>query len=109
MTRVAAVALALALLAAPLVVEAQPTRMVRIGWLAAEPIPAFDTFRDTLLGLGYVERRNLLIETAYVGEANDRLPERAAELVRSKVDVIIALGTSAALAAQRASTGPIVS
>ena len=51
----------------------------------------------------------MLIETAYVGVASERLPERAAELVRLKVEVIVVLGTSAVLAAQRVTTGPIVS
>ena len=109
MDRRAWLAFAVTVLATPLATKAQPVGMARIGWIAAEPTPALDTFRATLRELGYVEGRNFRIEAVYVGEANERLPERAAELVRSKVDVIIALGTSAALAARRASAGPIVS
>jgi putative tryptophan/tyrosine transport system substrate-binding protein len=99
----------LALLAAPVVAEAQAARTARIGWLAAEHTPALEMFRDALRELGHVDGGNVLIETAYVGEASERLPELAAKLVRLKVDIIIGLGTSAAVAARRATTGPIVS
>jgi putative ABC transport system substrate-binding protein len=106
---VLAVALTIGLLAAPLAAEAQPARIATIGWLAPESIPALETFRVALRELGRVEGQNVLIEAVYVGEAGERLPERAAELVRLKVEVIVALGTSALLAARRATTGPIVS
>ena len=101
--------LGLGLLAVPLGAGAQPERPARIGWLTAESTPALETFRSALRALGHIEGRNVLIETAYVGEASERLPERAAELVRLKVDVIVALGSPAMLAARRVTTGPIVS
>ena len=97
------------LLAAPLTVGAQPAPTARIGWLAAEPTPALETFRDALRELRPVEGRNVVIETVYAGETGERLPELAAELVRLKVDIIVALGSSAALAARRITTKPIVS
>src|SRR5262245_6714108 len=96
-------------LTAPLTVGAQSARTARIGWLAAEPTPALQTFRDALRELRLVEGRNVVIETVYAGETGERLPELAAELVRLKVDVIVALGSSAALAARRITTKPIVS
>jgi ABC-type uncharacterized transport system substrate-binding protein len=65
-----------------------------------------DTFRTTLSeGLGksgYVEGRNLVLEFRSAEEKLDRLPTLAAELVALKVDVIVALYTPCALAAQRA-------
>jgi putative ABC transport system substrate-binding protein len=97
------------LLAAPLTVGAQQARTARIGWLAAEPTPALETFRDALRELGPVEGRNVVVETMYAGDTSERLPELAAELVRRKMDVIVALGSSAALAARRVTTTPIVS
>ena len=59
--------------------------------------------------LGYVEGRNFVIEGRWYGERTERLPTLAAELVRLKVDVIVAGATPAPEAAQRAtSTIPIV-
>jgi len=59
--------------------------------------------------LGYVEGKNLLIEWRFANGEYDRLPGLAAELVRSRVDVILALGPPGAIAAQKATTAiPIV-
>ena len=64
---------------------------------------------DALRELGYVEGKNLTFERRYAEDRLDRLPELAAELVSLKVDVIMAAGTLAPLAAKRAtSTIPIV-
>ena len=51
--------------------------------------------------LGYVEGKNLTIEWRFAEEKYDRLPELAAELVRLQVDVIVAGGLQAPLAAQK--------
>ena len=60
-------------------------------------------------GVGYVEGQNVVIERRYSEGRDERLPELAAELVRLKVDVIVATGGSPPYAAQRAtSTIPIV-
>ncbi len=65
--------------------------------------------RDALRELGYVEGKNLTFERRFAEDRLDRLPGLAAELVSLKVDVIMAAGTLAPLAAKRAtSTIPIV-
>ena len=97
-------------LAAPLAVEAQPVgRVYRIGFLrAGEPLKFWiDEFRQGLRELGYVEGQNLIIDFK-IGTL-DQLPQLAEELVRSKVDVIVASASSAGIAAQKATTTvPIV-
>jgi ABC-type uncharacterized transport system substrate-binding protein len=101
------------LLAAPLAAEAQPAGKVpRIGFLfsgASGPTREVDTFRQGLRDLGYIEGQNIAIEYRFAGGQVERLPELAAELVRLKLDVIVAPYTPPALAAKRAtSTIPIV-
>jgi putative ABC transport system substrate-binding protein len=101
-------------LAAPLAVEAQQAaKVARIGYLAlnlaANP-HLREAFLQGLRDLGYVEGRNLMIETRSAEGKRERLPALAAELVALKVDVIVvAGGTLAALAAKQATrTLPIV-
>jgi putative ABC transport system substrate-binding protein len=102
---------ALGLLAAPLAVEAQQTEKVaRIGILrqGPPPDPLVEAFRQGLRELGYVEGRNIRIEYRWAEGRADRLPDLAADLVRLKVDVIVA-GGSDALAAKLATPAiPIV-
>ena len=77
--------------------------------LAAGPSGSVDPLREQLHKLGYVEGRNLLIESRWAAGNNERLQEHAAELVRLKVDVIVTQTTIVAVAAKRAtSTIPIV-
>jgi putative ABC transport system substrate-binding protein len=84
----------------------QPDRVRRIGVLVT-PI-RLDAVRQGLRDLGYVEGRNILIEYR-PAEPADRLPGLAAELVNLKVDLIVAGGSQAVLAAQRATKAiPIV-
>jgi putative ABC transport system substrate-binding protein len=98
----------------PLVADAQPAaRTARVGWLGAggnEGSPVFlNQLREGLREHGYVEGRNLVIESRLAGGKLERLPALAAELVAQKVDVIVAVGTVAALPAKQAtSTTPIV-
>jgi len=99
------------LLTAPLAAGAQQAaKIFRIGYLATNPTPHFqEAFRQGLRDLGYVEGRNLVIEDRYAEGKLERLPPLAAELVALKVDVIVASGTPAALAAKQATrTLPIV-
>jgi len=81
-------------------------RTYRIGVLdtIAEPanLANMDQLRKGLKDLGYVEGRNLRIEYRTAEARNDRYPELAAELVGMKVDLIVANGTPAALAAKNA-------
>jgi putative tryptophan/tyrosine transport system substrate-binding protein len=108
-----AVVFAVGLVLAPLALEAQQAAgIARIGYLtpnlAANPqLP--EAFRQGLRDLGYVENRNLVIEIRSAEGKFERLPALAAELVALKVDVIVAGGTPAALAAKQATTTlPIV-
>ena len=65
-------------------------------------------FRDALRDLGYVEGQNLTLTQRHADGAIDRLPELAAELVASEVEVIIALGPAVWAAKQATTTVPIV-
>jgi putative ABC transport system substrate-binding protein len=104
-------ALALAM-TAPSVIEAQAgDKLVRIGVLrpGSPPDPLIETFRRALQELGYVEGRNLSLEIRWAEGRDERLPDLAAELVRLKVDVIVAGGGPPLLSAtQVTSTIPIV-
>jgi putative ABC transport system substrate-binding protein len=110
-----AVALVLVVLAAPLPGEAQPVRMARVGLLSDESpsrtaeYVSSDALWAALRDLGWKEGLNLSVERRYSTGRNEHLPSLATELVRGKVDVIIAIGTPAALAAKKATdTIPIV-
>ena len=68
-----------------------------------------EAFRKGMRELGYVEGSNLVIEWRYADGKFERLPDLATELVRLKVDVIVAAASGAIGAAQKAtSTIPIV-
>jgi len=93
--------------------EAQPLGKVpRIGLLLNNPTPEQGrqaTFRQALRDLGWIEGENIAIEYRYAEGKSDRFPELAAELVRLKVDIILAIGAPAAQAAKSATrTIPIV-
>jgi ABC-type uncharacterized transport system substrate-binding protein len=102
------------LLAAPLAAEAQPAGKVpRLAYLSASSAAsatwAVEAFRQGLRDLGYIEGTNILIEYRWADGRFERLPGLAAELARSKVDIIVAQNTVAALAAKNAtSTIPII-
>jgi putative ABC transport system substrate-binding protein len=101
------------LLAAPLAAEAQPTTKIwRVGYLGyGYPTEARDleVFRQRLRDLGYVEGKNLIIESRLAESSFERLPALAAELVSLKVDVIAAYGNTTIEALKRATqTIPIV-
>jgi putative tryptophan/tyrosine transport system substrate-binding protein len=89
----------------------QGEKVYKIGTLnAGSPGPQTkSTVPDALRQLGYVEGNNLTLGHRYAENRLDRLPGLAVELVSLKVDVIMAAGTLAPLAAKRAtSTIPIV-
>jgi putative ABC transport system substrate-binding protein len=81
----------------------------KVGILASDRLPATGALLAKLKQLGWVERQNLLVVTAYADLNLDRLPSLAEDLVRQRVDVIVAFGEEAALPAARATaTIPIV-
>jgi putative ABC transport system substrate-binding protein len=110
------IALGAGALAAPIASFAQQQGKVwRVGFLSPRPRPAsldsdvFGAFLQGMRELGYVERKNLMIEWRFADGKIERLPELAAELVRLKVDVIVTAGLQAPSAAQKATTTiPIV-
>jgi putative ABC transport system substrate-binding protein len=106
-----AAALVLALLAAPLAVEAQPAaRVYRVGVLLGAPAtavtPHVEALRGRLRELGYAEGQNLVLELRWVTPVEGGLDRLAADLVRSRVDLLITWTTPPTLAAKRA-TGAI--
>ena len=94
--------------------DAQQTGKVpRIGFLdtstASGMAGLLEAFRQELNKLGWIEGKNITIEYRFAEGKNDRLPELAADLVRLKVDLIVATGGSVPLAAKKATTTiPIV-
>jgi putative ABC transport system substrate-binding protein len=108
-----AVILAVGLALAPHAGEAQSAKIARIGYRS--PLSASadsshsEAFRQGLRDLGYVEGRSAVIEARYADGKFERLPGLAAEIVRLKVDVIVAAPTPAVRAARQATgTIPIV-
>jgi hypothetical protein len=83
----------------------QPTKVPRIGVLAGVSPSAISvrmgSFRQGLRELGYVEGKNIVIESRYAEENLDRLPALAAELVRLKVKSIITGGPPATRSAKK--------
>jgi len=106
--------LATILLATVSFAEAQQSKKVpRIGYLTtgspSSTSPNSEAFREGLRQLGYVEGQNIFIEYRFAESRTERLSDLAADLVRLKVDVIVAAGTEAIRAAKKAaSTIPIV-
>jgi len=91
----------------------QSTRIPRIGFLSAVSRSAIsarvEAFRQGLRELGYVEGKNIFIEWRFAEGKSDRLPSLAAELVRLKVDVIVAEAPTSTRSAKQATvTIPIV-
>ena len=104
-----------ALIAAPVIARAQPAKELPVlGWLSPSRRPSpqeianFPTTKR-LAQRGWIEGKTLRIERAYGEGSQARLPELAARLVSSGVDVIGTFGPEAAVAAARATTTiPIV-
>ena len=112
---------ALALLLGPLALgvasraaEAQQAGKIRrIGYLSAPTRASVEqgvlSFLRALRELGWIEGQNLIIEYRWADGNIERLPALAAELVREKVDLIVAPAGTAALAAKKATSSiPIV-
>ena len=93
----------------------QPKKVPRIGFLAtgslelADSLVNINAFRQGLRELGYVEGENILVEYRTADSRIERFADQASELVRLKVEIIVASNTPAARAAQQATdTIPIV-
>ena len=92
--------------------------MLRIGYLSRDIHPAdsralaprnLEAFRQGLRQSGYIEEKDIIIEYRYADGRNERLPALAEELIRLKVEVIVADSIASARAAKKAtSTIPIV-
>jgi putative ABC transport system substrate-binding protein len=95
------------LFAAPLAAqEYKAGKVYRIGFLSqGQPPKAFlEALQQSLRERGYAEGRNLVWEFRSTDGSLDQLPQFAEDLVRLKVDVILARNSSAAMAAKRATT-----
>jgi putative tryptophan/tyrosine transport system substrate-binding protein len=101
------------LLAVGVIAEAQqPKKVPRIGRLSAGFL-SLSSGRDEALkqGLrdrGYIEGKNIFIETRYAEGKPDRYPTLVAELVRLKIDVLVTASGPARAAKQVSNTLPIV-
>jgi ABC-type uncharacterized transport system substrate-binding protein len=95
----------------PLTATAQQRAMPLIGFLDGG---SFEARRETVVAVhrglfetGYIEGRNLTIEYRWAENRLDRLPALAADLIRRKVAVIVAPGSTASVFAARAATTTI--
>jgi putative tryptophan/tyrosine transport system substrate-binding protein len=108
-----AVAVALAIFAHLPVVQAQPQRVARVGFLyfgsqTGVGADRYRTFLDGMRGLGDVEGSTLIVEARFAEFQPERLPLLAEELLRAKVDVIVATGSPVYRVLQRMNTPPII-
>ena len=90
------------------IAEAQQPKVARIGFLgnSTPELEAnlIEPFREGLRELGYVEGKNLAIEWRWAEGKYERFPALIAELIASKVDLIVTAGTPASLAVKKATT-----
>ena len=88
----------------------QTLKAARIGYLAfRSPLSADDAFFQGLRDFGWIEGQNILVERRFAVGDVERLKDSAAELVRLKVDVIVAAASAATQAAKDATASiPIV-
>jgi putative tryptophan/tyrosine transport system substrate-binding protein len=103
------------LLAAPRSSFAQPTsKGARIGFLyfgsrqSALDTGRYNAFMLGMRELGYTEGKNFILEARFADGKAERTPALAAELVRLKVDVIVATGSAVYRALQHSTTIPVV-
>jgi ABC-type uncharacterized transport system substrate-binding protein len=96
---------------APLAGAQQPKKVPRVGYLSnvdsARESARAEAIRLALRELGYIEGQNIAAEYRYAEGNLDRLPELAAELVRLKVDIILAAGGISVIRAAKNATKTI--
>jgi len=87
----------------------QPAKVPTIGFMrgGSPTAPEVDAFRQGLRELGYVEGKNIIIDFRNTEGKTDRFASVAAELVRLKVDIIVAAGGSAVVLAAKPATDTI--
>ena len=94
------------LISAPAANAQQPGKIFRIGFLdtstASGSADRLQAFWEEMGKLGWIEGKNITIEYRFAEQKPARVPELAADLVRLKVDLIMASGTPQALAAKKA-------
>ena len=86
----------------------QPAKVPRVGWIwsgrsAGNPTEAAG-FRQGLKELGYIEGQNVVVDYRFGEDRADRLAELAAELVRLRPNVLVAIGTPALHAVENVTT-----
>jgi putative ABC transport system substrate-binding protein len=92
----------------------QQSKVFRIGYLSSSARPtsvnsAFAAFRQGMREHGYIEGKNVVIESRFADGVYERLPDLAAELLELKMDVIVADASPSIRAMQKATnTVPIV-
>ena len=84
----------------------QPKKVFRIGYLAHDSVRS-EAVRQALRKLGYIEGQNIAIEYRYAEGRPGLTPELAAEMVRLKVDVIVAAGAQPTVQAAMKATKTI--
>src|SRR6187397_1703702 len=97
---IAGAALMAAVLLLPLAAGGPPaSRIPRVGILrpGSPPEALVESFRQGLRDLGYTEGQTITLVERWAGDRDDRLAGLAADLVRSRVDVIVAAGSQALL------------
>jgi ABC-type uncharacterized transport system substrate-binding protein len=111
--RLVAAALGALFVAFGVAAQAQQPKVPRIGYVVSggrnDSSKRMDAFRQGLRDLGYVEGKNIVLEYRYAEGHNERFPGVVAELVKQKVDVLVATALPAMRAAKQATkTIPIV-
>jgi putative tryptophan/tyrosine transport system substrate-binding protein len=102
------------LIAAPASTRSQGRKAARVGWVGGWYSPSaehvlFEAFRQGMRERGYVEGQTVTIDTRWMeGTAPDEAARLSAELVRSKVDVLVAQGHAVLGAKYEAGSVPIV-
>jgi ABC-type uncharacterized transport system substrate-binding protein len=91
----------------------QPGKIFRIGFLdsstSSGSVAVLDVFRQELSKFGWIDGKNIIFEYRFADQKPERLPELAADLVRLRVNLIVAVGRAPVFAAKNATTTvPIV-
>jgi len=94
-------------LAAPLGVEAQQSRTVRVGLVGltgstSMSLPVYQAFRRRLAELGWVESKNLIFEPRWAEGDPQRLPQLLEEVAAARPEVIYVFSSAGAVAAKKA-------